>query len=153
MRDPFTTSVTTATTTAPPRAVWHALTRGTANLGVPRGLVLTSSWRPGDPVELHASIGGPWAAASCSHGEVLAAVAPARLTYTLGAGSGGADPAVIVTWEVAPEADGSSVRLTIDDLAPCGSDCDVRDPWRAVAASLVQALDLRSRTEDTPTEH
>ncbi len=154
MRDPFTTWMISATTAAPPERVWQCLTCGSANAGVPRGLNLTSTWRPGDAVRLEPGAEpGTTTPIVRSDGEVLAATPPVRLSYTLGARAGGADPTVIVTWDIAADAGGSTVALTIDDLAPCGpDDHELRDAWEQVVASLVRALDMRSRTEGTATE-
>lgn len=153
MRAPFTTSVISATTAACPERVWQALVCASRNLGVPAGLAVVSDWRPGSPVRLAPAGCGPGRAELCAFGEVLASVPPERLSYLLGAGSDEADFTTIVTWTIRRDAGGCTVTLTIDDLAPGGSeDPAVYGMWHEVVRGLTRALDRPARSEGTASE-
>jgi hypothetical protein len=152
MREPFTTSVLSSTTSAAPECVWQALTWASGNLGVPVGLCITSQWEPGVPVRLSPRDGGD-CDELCTYGEVLSSVAPRRLSYTLGAGAIGGDPTAIITWLITTDADDTFVTLTIDDLAPGGcDDIEIAQVWERVVTSLTAALDSTGRAEGTTPE-
>jgi hypothetical protein len=152
MRELFTTWVTSSTTGATPEQVWRALTCRTSNLGVPAGLVIVSEWVPGASVRLMPD-GAEAADALHSEGEVLASVAPFRLSYTLGAAQGGSDPTCIVTWQVAAGDRGTTVTLTVDDFVPDGpEDPEIRRSWERTVAGLTGTLDPAAPHEDTAGE-
>jgi uncharacterized protein YndB with AHSA1/START domain len=146
VREPFTTSVLSSATAAAPERVWQALTCASANLGVPAGLRIVSEWVAGATVRLCPARGGAHDRL-CSFGEVVSSTPPRRLSYTLGAGPNGGEPTIIVTWEIAADAGGSVLTLTVDDLAPGGrDDAEARCAWERIVMSLTVTLDETARS-------
>jgi uncharacterized protein YndB with AHSA1/START domain len=145
VREPFTTSLLSSATAAAPERVWQALTCASANLGVPAGLQIISEWVAGATVRLSPARGGAHDGL-CSFGEVVSSIPPRRLSYTLGAGPNGGEPTMIVTWEIAADAGGSVLMLTVDDLAPGGDDAEARCAWEGVVRWLTVTLDKTARS-------
>jgi hypothetical protein len=143
MREPFRTSFLSTSVAAGPDEVWRVLVGASASTVATPGIeapgamlpdrVLLSDWRPGSSVQLTT-------AGTDVYGIVLRAVAPYRLTYTLGAPARDDDDAtVIVTWDVLPTATGRVVTLAVDDLWPDGGD-DLSNAWAQVLAEVESRL-------------
>jgi uncharacterized protein YndB with AHSA1/START domain len=122
-------------TPAGPSDVWRALTSPELTARYLYGMEATSSWRAGAPLRL----AGPGEAMVT--GEVLAAAAPQRLSYSLQAGHG--HPATYVTWEIYAANGGSVVRLYVDepdDLTSEGPDPEAAAAWAEVLDRLAAVL-------------
>lgn len=124
---------------AAPEQVWAALTRPDLTPGYFFGMVLESSWAPGEAIDVRPPKGAP--AYARLRGEVLAAEEPRRLSYALDAGEG--HPPTFVTWEIAGAANptqGSVITLTIDETDPGpGDEAAPIAAWSRVTSAL-QAL-------------
>jgi len=136
MREPFRTTFLSTTVAAPPARVWPLLAGGTTTAGMLPGISVTSAWATGSPVLLEVC-------GCTAHGEVLRAVAPHRLSYTLGApGPDAAAPTVVVTWEMRPgPGTRTTIDLTVDDLEPGCEDDELRAGWWQVLRTLAQRVD------------
>jgi len=119
-------------TPATPCEVWDQLTftgRGSHIWG----LTADATWITGAPLRYGAS-GGPLLS-----GQVLFAAPPHRLSFTLGDDVD--EPSTYVTWEVSSAKSGSTVRLSIDSIEPCGDTSDDEElAWRPVLEELQRRL-------------
>ncbi|MFP5317165.1 MAG: SRPBCC domain-containing protein [Acidimicrobiia bacterium] len=125
---------------APPHDVWKAVTSPYVTSRLYFGMAATSSWRAGSPIVVEPAAGPSDAASSAAgrlSGEVLRAVPPRRLSFTLGAGDG--QPATYVTWDISAGDGGSRVRLVVDEPAG-GADEEGAQAWGTVFASLQAVL-------------
>ncbi|MGH9265930.1 MAG: SRPBCC domain-containing protein [Acidimicrobiales bacterium] len=122
-------------TRAHPEQVWVALTRPSLTATYLYGLAAHSDWRPGSPITF---TGGGGSAVT---GEVLAAEAPRRLSYSLAAGDG--QPATYVTWEITEDAGLTLVRLYVDEPGAStrpGGDTEMEATWLRAVARLESVL-------------
>jgi hypothetical protein len=121
-----------AITTASPDDVWAALTATGSPLGFLYGLTVESDWQPGGTLTMALD---QWRLV----GDVLVADRPRRLTYTLGDRLG--EPSVYVTWELRSHAEGTVVRLAVDEPWPFTDDTDdLEATWLPVLSGLVTLL-------------
>jgi uncharacterized protein YndB with AHSA1/START domain len=123
-------------TTAPPGEVWRALTSSELTARYLYGMAAASTWSPGSCLRLTGPGGTELS------GEILAAAAPHRLSYSLQAGDD--QPSTYVTWEVWGATTGSVVRLYVDepdDLTSGGPGEEAADAWAGVLAGLEAVLD------------
>lgn len=127
---------------APPEDVWKAVTSPYVTSRLYFGMAATSSWRAGSPIAVEPPAGAVRSAAALRlSGEVLRAVPPRRLSFTLSAGDD--QPSTYVTWDISSGADGgraARVRLVVDEPAADGTDEDGRQAWATVFASLRAVL-------------
>jgi len=83
-------------------------------------------------------------------GEVLAAISPIQLSFTLTSGDG--QPATYLTWEVREVPAGAVVRLHLDEVGGAfDTSEDVEDSWLPVITRL-EAL-LAGSDPARPTSH
>ncbi len=118
-------------TDAGPDRVWAALTRPELTPRYLYGLVASSEWRPGTAVVF----AGEGVTLS---GEVLAAEAPRRLSYSVHAGDG--QPETYVTWEIVGDGSGSVVRLYVDEPGEPDAGVETESAWLRVVAGLESVL-------------
>jgi uncharacterized protein YndB with AHSA1/START domain len=117
----LTSVVLTALIEAPPERVWYALTATGTPLPYLHGLTVESDWQPGSTVTMRLDDNwAPHVEVLC--GEVLAAAAPRRLSYTLGECPADPfvppDPSVYVTWQLRFGEGSTVVHLFADEPAP-----------------------------------
>jgi uncharacterized protein YndB with AHSA1/START domain len=118
-------------TPASPQCVWQALTATGEPVNYLYGLAVQGRWRPGSAITLGVAAGPHL------RGEVLRADPPRLLTYTLGDTAN--EPSVFVTWEIDVEADGTIVRLYVDEVDPSTS-ADIEVAWLPVLTALQRRL-------------
>lgn len=118
-------------TDAGPDRVWAALTRPEVTARYLYGLAASSEWRAGTTVVFT----GEGVTLS---GEVLAAEAPRRLSYSVHAGDG--QPETYVTWEIVGDRSGSVVRLYVDETGEPDADVETESAWLRVVAGLQSLL-------------
>ena len=125
-----------AITSAQPQCVWNALTATGVPLDYLHGMTVESDWRPGAKVTM--ALTDRWRLT----GEVLAAEQLRRLSYTLDDPPGA--PAVYVTWELRDVADGTIIRLHVDEPWPVAdSTSDLETAWLPILSGLVKHLERR----------
>ncbi|WP_028047537.1 SRPBCC domain-containing protein [Cellulomonas sp. URHE0023] len=109
--------------------VWSALTDSEQTPTYLYGMTLVSSWTN------HATLHAAHPLGHALRGEVLCCRPGERLSYVLqGVGD---DPPVYLTWQIAPDEDGCTVRLEVDEL---GADGDGDDTWPTVLERLAELL-------------
>ena len=136
MTDGLVTELFRFTTVADPCTVWRKLTSRTPISQYLHGLSLESDWQTGSPVTARGT--GPSLV-----GEVLAAVEPRRLSYTLAVDDD--HPETFVTWEIhdGHGDTGAIVRLYVDE--PDGTR-STRAAWMPVISALQAVLGELVRT-------
>ena len=118
-----------------PDGVWAALT---CPVTTPRwlyGIALSSTWAAG------AHVTGTLGAAPGVTGTVLFAQEPERLTYSFDDPSGGV---TYLTWRIRPAADGSVVRLHVEE--PGATEDELEDAWLPVVTALADVLAAPAET-------
>ncbi len=111
-------------------SVWSALTCADQTARYLFGLQAHSTWRADTPVRFETVDGHSLT------GRVLHVAEPHRLSYVLQ--SAPDDPAVYLTWQIRPIANGTVVRLLVDEIGSVDEE-DVEDTWLPILAAL-QAL-------------
>jgi len=119
-------------TASDPARVWTALTDPGASAGYLYGLSAHSTWEVDAPIDVrhgeHVTLSG----------RVLCVRPGERLSYVLQ--SGPDDPPVYVTWLIRRHANGSTIRLEVDEVGSEDSAEDAEDAWLPVLAALQQML-------------
>lgn len=134
---PFASEQFQAITSANPQCVWNALTATGSPLDYLYGMTVESDWRPGARVTM--GLTGQWPLT----GEVLLAVPPHRLSYTVDDPPGA--PAVYVTWELRSVDNGTVIRLHVDEPWPlAGGTDDLETAWLPILSALVKHLERGS---------
>lgn len=124
--------------------VWEALTATGTSLSYFHCMTVTSDWQPGSTITVRPQAGTPHGGAPTPRdvaicGEVLAADAPYRLSYTLGEGE--SDPTIYVTWEMRSHEELTIVRLYIDEPdAQPGSENDLDIIWLPILSAFAEYL-------------
>ena len=125
-------------TDAGPDRVWAALTRPELSARYLYSLAASSEWRAGAAV-VFAGEG------TTLSGEVLAAEAPRRLSYSVRAGDG--QPETYVTWEILGDGSGSVVGLYVDEPGGPDADVETESAWLRVVAGLESVLTTTGAAE------
>ena len=142
------TAQVSKTIAAPPAEIWRALTSPEKLKKYFFGADVESSWRVGDPIHMRGEFKGK---SYEDKGEILAAESGKRLAFShWSALSGAADRPEnyhVVTFDLAPNRDGTTVSLTQSNLtggvkpADRENRAEYEKNWRSVLDGLAKVLD------------